>query len=82
LFLALIKALAVDFAPMEGLRRLLLAFKATDQQLFAIGAAKTMLTDPEFPAWALFPIWADNLAADKMGFSPYLNDWLRGLGGF
>ena len=55
---------------MEGLRGLLLAFEAADKQLFTIGAAKTMLADPEFPAWALFTIRADNLAADKMGFFP------------
>jgi hypothetical protein len=36
-----------------------------------------MLADPEFPAWALFAIWADNLAADKMWFFSYPGGWRR-----
>jgi hypothetical protein len=74
---ALIKTLAVHFAPVKGLGGLLLAFKTADKQLLAIGAAKTMLADPEFPAWALFAIWADNLAADKMWFFSYPGGWRR-----
>lgn len=74
------KTLAVHFAPVEGLGGLLLALKTAHQQLFAIGAAKTVLADPEFPAWALFAIWADNVAADKMGLFSYSGGWRRRFG--